>query len=66
MKVAGHFDLGILKRRAIDVFEGVMAEMARLEKSFPPGLEWRLAFDSHWGDHAVDALRALHRACRVG
>jgi HAE1 family hydrophobic/amphiphilic exporter-1 len=23
-----------------------MAEMARLEKSFPPGLEWRLAFDN--------------------
>ena len=31
---------------AIDVFKGVMAEMARLEKSFPPGLEWRMAFDN--------------------
>ncbi len=31
---------------AIDVFNGVMAEMARLEKSFPPGLEWRVAFDN--------------------
>ncbi len=31
---------------AIEVFEGVMAEMARLEKSFPPGLEWRVAFDN--------------------
>jgi HAE1 family hydrophobic/amphiphilic exporter-1 len=31
---------------ALDVFEGVMAEMARLEKSFPPGLEWRVAFDN--------------------
>jgi HAE1 family hydrophobic/amphiphilic exporter-1 len=31
---------------ALEVFEGVMAEMARLEKSFPPGLEWRLAFDN--------------------
>ena len=31
---------------AIDVFKGVMAEMARLEKSFPPGLEWRVAFDN--------------------
>ena len=29
--------------------------------------EWRLHFDQHWGHHAVDALRALHRACgRVG
>ncbi|MGA9521604.1 MAG: DUF5063 domain-containing protein [Myxococcaceae bacterium] len=26
--------------------------------------EWRFSFDTHWGDHAVDALRALHRACR--
>ena len=31
---------------AIDVFKGVMAEMARLEKNFPPGLEWRVAFDN--------------------
>lgn len=27
--------------------------------------EWRSSFECHWGDHAVDALRALHRACRV-
>lgn len=26
--------------------------------------EWRFGFDAHWGDHAIDALRALHRACR--
>lgn len=25
--------------------------------------EWRFSFESHWGNHAVDALRALHRAC---
>jgi hypothetical protein len=25
---------------------------------------WRFLFDAHWGDHAVDALRALHRACK--
>src|SRR5688572_25284715 len=31
---------------ALEVFQGVMAEMARLEKNFPPGLEWRLAFDN--------------------
>jgi HAE1 family hydrophobic/amphiphilic exporter-1 len=31
---------------ALAVYEGVMTEMARLEKSFPPGLEWRLAFDN--------------------
>jgi hydrophobic/amphiphilic exporter-1 (mainly G- bacteria), HAE1 family len=31
---------------ALAVYQGVMAEMARLEKNFPPGLEWRLAFDN--------------------
>ena len=31
---------------ALAVYQGVMAEMARLEKAFPPGLEWRLAFDN--------------------
>jgi len=31
---------------ALEVYDGVMAEMARLERSFPPGLEWRLAFDN--------------------
>ncbi|HEY6553821.1 MAG TPA: efflux RND transporter permease subunit, partial [Vicinamibacteria bacterium] len=31
---------------ALAVYQGVMTEMARLEKSFPPGLEWRLAFDN--------------------
>ena len=25
--------------------------------------EWRFHFEIHWGDHAIDALRALHRAC---
>jgi HAE1 family hydrophobic/amphiphilic exporter-1 len=31
---------------ALEVFQGVMREMQRLERSFPPGLEWRLAFDN--------------------
>ena len=31
---------------AIEVFDGVMTELARLERTFPPGLEWRLAFDN--------------------
>ena len=34
------------KANALAVYQGVMKEMARLEKSFPPGLEWRLAFDN--------------------
>ena len=31
---------------AIDVFQGVTAELTRLQKSFPPGLEWQVAFDN--------------------
>jgi HAE1 family hydrophobic/amphiphilic exporter-1 len=31
---------------AIEVFRGVVAEMERLERNFPPGLEWRVAFDN--------------------
>ncbi len=30
---------------AIETFDGVMAEMARLERSFPVGLRWSLAFE---------------------
>ena len=31
---------------AIEVMQGVLAEMERLEKTFPPGLEWAIAFDN--------------------
>jgi HAE1 family hydrophobic/amphiphilic exporter-1 len=31
---------------AIEAFQGVQAEMTRLERNFPPGLEWRVAFDN--------------------
>jgi HAE1 family hydrophobic/amphiphilic exporter-1 len=30
---------------ALEVYDGVLATMARIEPTFPPGLEWRLAFD---------------------
>ena len=30
---------------ALDTFDGVMAEMARLERDFPAGLRWSLAFE---------------------
>ena len=29
----------------LDVFDGVLAEMARVEQDFPPGLQWQLAFE---------------------
>ncbi len=31
---------------AIEVFQGVIGEMNRLQQSFPPGLEWQVAFDN--------------------
>ncbi|HKT80855.1 MAG TPA: efflux RND transporter permease subunit, partial [Vicinamibacterales bacterium] len=31
---------------AIQTFRGVMSEMERLERNFPPGLKWQLAFDN--------------------
>jgi hydrophobic/amphiphilic exporter-1 (mainly G- bacteria), HAE1 family len=31
---------------ALATFQGVMAEMQRLERTFPPGLAWNLAFDN--------------------
>jgi HAE1 family hydrophobic/amphiphilic exporter-1 len=31
---------------AIDVFNGVTAELTRLQHNFPPGLEWKIAFDN--------------------
>ncbi len=31
---------------ALEVYDGVLAEMTRIEQNFPPGLEWRLAFDN--------------------
>jgi HAE1 family hydrophobic/amphiphilic exporter-1 len=34
------------RANALEVYQGVMAEMSRLERNFPPGLEWRLAFDN--------------------
>ena|SRR5579862_7721202 len=31
---------------AIQVLQGVVSEMDRLQKNFPPGMEWKLAFDN--------------------
>jgi HAE1 family hydrophobic/amphiphilic exporter-1 len=44
---AGGMGIALLPTaNAIDVFNGVMAEMERLERNFPPGLEWQVAFDN--------------------
>ena len=49
---------------ALEAFQGVMAEMARLERNFPPGLEWRLAFDqvSVVRESIIEVLKTLAEA----
>ncbi len=43
-------------RRGLDLWDSSHREAAVWE--------WRFHFDVHWGDHVIDALRALHRACK--
>ncbi len=45
-------------RRGLDLWKSKAPRAAAI-------WEWRFHLDAHWGDHAVDALRALHRACRI-
>jgi hypothetical protein len=50
----------------LDVYLDVRRGLALWDRRAPGGAalgEWRFHLDHHWGDHAVDALRALHRAC---
>ncbi|MCC7033192.1 MAG: multidrug efflux RND transporter permease subunit [Acidobacteria bacterium] len=49
---------------ALEVFDGVMETMARLEPGFPPGLEWRLAFDnvSVVRESIIEVLKTLAEA----
>ena len=52
-----------LSEIAADLQKGILEyERNKLENA---AFEWRCAFDSHWGNHAVDVLRALHaiRGC---
>ncbi len=60
--VGGHLDDDLLDvyfdvKRGLTLWEDPMPKVAAV-------WAWRFQFDSHWGDHAIDALRALHRACR--
>ena len=54
-----------------DDFVDIHADLSRGLRVYDQGnvmaaaWEWRFGFDTHWGHHAVDALRALHRACRA-
>ena len=49
---------------ALEVYDGVLAEMTRIQKSFPPGLEWRLAFDNVTvvRESIVEVLKTLAEA----
>jgi len=56
---------GSLTDDVLDIY----LDLSRGLRAFDAGNElgaawdWRFHFDWHWGNHAVDALRALHRAC---
>ena len=52
---------------ALEAFEGVMEEMQRLERNFPPGLEWQLAFDNVGvvRESIVEVLKTLGEAIRL-
>ena len=58
---------GSLSDDILDVYSDVAGGLA----AFDAGLiadavwHWRFTRETHWGDHAVDALRALQRAMRA-
>ncbi len=49
---------------ALETFRGVLAEMNRVEKDFPPGLTWQLAFDnvSIVRESIIEVLKTLAEA----
>ena len=49
---------------ALDVYDGVMAVMNRLQRNFPPGLEWQVAFDNVTvvRESIVEVLKTLAEA----
>lgn len=58
---------GSLSDDVLDVYLDIRQGLDLWASSAPPAAaiwEWKFGLESHWGDHAVDALRALHRACR--
>lgn len=56
---------GSLSDNLLDVFRDVRRGLRQWEHGEEAAAiwGWRFSFETHWGDHAVDALRALHRAC---
>lgn len=58
--------VGSLSDDLLDVHRDVTCGLALWDNDLPLAAiwEWRFHFEHHWGDHAIDALRALHRACK--
>jgi Domain of unknown function (DUF5063) len=59
---------GSLSDDLLDVYRDLRRGLTLWDSHHDAGAiwEWKFHFDGHWGDHAVDALRALHRACCRG
>ncbi len=58
---------GLLSDDVLDVYGDVREGLAYWDADRQQRAiwAWRFLFEIHWGDHAVDALRALHRACKT-
>lgn len=56
--------VGSLSDDLLDVYRDVRRGLELWESGHDANAvwEWRFSFECHWGNHAVDALRALHRA----
>ena len=53
--------IGLPTANALDVKAGVTAELERLAQSFPPGLEYRVAFDTT--TVVEESIREVLRRC---
>lgn len=62
-----------LSNDVLDIYGDLQGGLALWDKGGPTSnddlrlsaiWQWRFYFEVHWGDHAIDALRALHRACK--
>ena len=58
---------GSLSDDFLDIYQDLKRGLVAFDKGQHQAAvwEWRFHFDHHWGEHAVDALRALQRACTV-
>lgn len=64
---AAEFAAGDLSDDVLDVYTDVKEGLVLWDASQTQNAiwTWRFGVNGHWGDHAVDAMRALHYACRA-